>query len=348
MERCRACCALLGIFALLPIASAADPPKKDSPKYAPAAAPPRDEVAVRVNGERIMLSELLARLDELGTPPDQREAVADDVLDALIDNALIVQFLASRKIPYDQKAVEDQIAKLRAEVEKEGIKFSEGLARVGLNEQTLRSHVIADVRWKAYLKQRVTNQDIADHVAKYHEFYDGTEVRASHILVEVPATANAAARAAAKAKAERIRKEVAAGLDFAAAARKYSDCPSKEQDGDVGFFLRRDKMAEPFARTAFALKVAETSGVVETEFGFHIIRVTERKPGTSPKLDDPKLRAQVMEAIGERIKESIVAQQRKTAKIEIAPDVPLPEPTKKTTPNPTASSESKKGAADKR
>src|SRR5262249_56914362 len=66
--------------------------------------------------------------------------------------------------------------------------------------------------------------------------------------------------------------------DFAAAAKAYSQCPSASDGGDVGTFPRKFVVDENFARAAFALKPGEVSGVVQTDFGLHLIKVTERKP----------------------------------------------------------------------
>ena len=322
---------------------AADPPKKDTAKKLPPTGdPPRDEVAALVNGERIMLSELLARLAELEIPPEQREEMAPHVLDGLIDNAVLVQFLAGQKLGYDKKSVDAEIDAMRKEVEKEGGKFVESLAHYGMTEQKLRANLIAQSQWQTYLKQKLSDKELADYLAKHREFFDASEVRASHILVEVADAADKATRDTAKAKAERIRKEIAGGLGFAAAAKKYSDCPSKEMGGDVDWFPRRGKMVEPFAKAAFAMKPGELSGVVETEFGYHVIKVTERRPGRNVKIDDATVRAEVTEAVGEQLKDSIVAQQRKTAKIEIAPDVPVPPSTPIKTASPPTPNKVKK------
>jgi parvulin-like peptidyl-prolyl isomerase len=303
---------------------------------APATQPKENPVVAVVNGEQVMLSELLGRLNELNVIPEKREEVAAGVLDGIIDNALLVQFLAAQKVAYDTKAVDAQIAEAKAEYEKEGIKFADGLAQLGLTEQKLRASVIAEVRWQNYLTKNVTDKQLADYFAKYPEYFDGTEVRASHILVEVAPDVDEKTRAAAKEKVEKIRKEIVGGLRFPEAAQKYSDCPSKEKGGDVDFFPRRDKMVEPFAKVAFALKIFQLSNVVETEFGYHLVIVTERKPGTRTKLDDPALRKDLLESVGDVLKEEIVAKQRKVAKIEIAPGVQPPDqPKAKTATQPT-------------
>ncbi len=295
-----------------------------------------DAVAAVVNGDRIMLSDLVARLNELGIDPENREQLVGNVLEGLIDNSLLVQFLSEQKLSVDLKALETEIARLRAEYEKEGQNLGGTLASMGLNEQKLRLAVIAEMQWQKYQKSRVTDKDVADFFAKYREIFDGTEVRASHVLLEVPADANAATRTAAKNKAVQVHKELAEGLDFKTAAMKYSACPSKEQGGDVAWFPRRGKMVEPFAKAAFGLKPGNISGIVESEFGYHLITVTGRKPGTRTNINDPELRGELMEQLGEQMKEEIASKLRKTARIEIAPGIKLPEqPKAKTAEKPT-------------
>src|SRR3989304_813448 len=106
MEWCRSLQFLLTILAI-PLApwTAVEPPKQPRSAKSNAAAQPdaKHEVAALVNGQRIMLSELMGRLRELGVTAENQEQVASDVLDVLIDNALLVQFLAAQKVPCDEK-----------------------------------------------------------------------------------------------------------------------------------------------------------------------------------------------------------------------------------------------------
>ena len=104
------------------------------------------------------------------------------------------------------------------------------------------------------------------------------QVKASHILIKVDASATPEQKAAAKAKIDGLLKQVKAGGDFAALAKENSDCPSKVKGGDLGFF-DRNSMVKEFADAAFAMKVGQISNVVETQFGYHIIKVTDRKEG---------------------------------------------------------------------
>jgi peptidyl-prolyl cis-trans isomerase D len=127
----------------------------------------------------------------------------------------------------------------------------------------------------------VSEEDLRKYYAENEKrFVVPEERRASHILVKADKGAPAAERAAAKAKAEtllaQVKNKTAA---FADLARKNSDDPgSADKGGDLDFF-GRGAMVKPFEDAAFALKVGETSGVVESDFGFHIIQVTGARGG---------------------------------------------------------------------
>ncbi|MDD3012165.1 MAG: peptidyl-prolyl cis-trans isomerase [Candidatus Gastranaerophilales bacterium] len=90
------------------------------------------------------------------------------------------------------------------------------------------------------------------------------EVRASHILVQT------------KEQAEKVRDEILAGKDFADAAQEYSSCPSGKQGGDLGYF-GRGMMVPEFEKAAFELPVNQVSEPVKTQFGWHLIVVTDKK-----------------------------------------------------------------------
>ncbi|HEV2149392.1 MAG TPA: peptidylprolyl isomerase [Longimicrobiaceae bacterium] len=105
----------------------------------------------------------------------------------------------------------------------------------------------------------------------------GAEVRARHILFQVPAEAPPAQRDSVRRQAEAVRARAAAGEDFAALARQHSQDPgSREQGGDLGYF-GRGRMVAPFEEAAFQLEPGQISPVVETPFGYHVIRVEDRR-----------------------------------------------------------------------
>lgn len=97
-----------------------------------------------------------------------------------------------------------------------------------------------------------------------YAWQQATEVRASHILVKN------------RAEAVRIKKAIDNGADFGQMAKTYSLCPSGTRGGDLGYF-RRGQMVQPFEDEAFELPVGEVSSPVGTEFGWHLIKVTDRR-----------------------------------------------------------------------
>ncbi len=119
--------------------------------------------------------------------------------------------------------------------------------------------------------------------------------RASHILIQLPPGADDEARKTARARAQAVRDRIVAGADFAETARTESQDPgSAASGGDLGLF-DAGMMVKPFADVAFRLRVGELSELVETEFGYHIIRVAEVRPGKDPGFE--AVRAEVESAI---------------------------------------------------
>ena len=125
-------------------------------------------------------------------------------------------------------------------------------------------------------KPQVSDAELQAYYAAHQAQYEVKEqVKARHILFAVPQGSDAKVDAAAKAKAEGVLKQVRAGGDFAALAAANSDDPgSKGSGGDLGFFTR-GKMVPPFEKAAFALQAGQTSDLVKTDFGYHIIQVTQ-------------------------------------------------------------------------
>jgi peptidyl-prolyl cis-trans isomerase C len=165
----------------------------------------------------------------------------------------------------------------------------------------------------------VQTQEVADFYAKNPEaFKQGERVRASHILIGVPAASDAATRAARRARAEGLVREARAGKDFAALAREHSDDGSASAGGDLGAF-ERGQMVPPFEQAAFALSPGEISEVVETEFGYHVIKVAAREPARTVPLEEAQ--EQIGNYLSQRQRQERIAAfvdgLRATHKIEV-------------------------------
>ncbi len=313
-----------------PPAPAATP---QAPAPAPAAKPvpaQLPEVVARVNGEAISGKDLDDAVRAIAgragpIPPDERDRVYRGVLDNMIGYRLMIQEAKARKITVPDAEVDAQIAQIRAQFPSDG-QFQQALtaqrttleavrndARDGMSADKLVESEIAS-------KVAVKPEAVTDFYQKNQDkFQQGPRVRASHILIGIPQNADAATKQQAKAKADALLKDLKAGKDFAAAAKENSQDPgSAPNGGDLGYF-EKGQMVPPFEQAAFALKAGEMSEVVETQFGYHIIKVADKQESRVVPLEEAK--GQIEEYLTQQNRhaetELFVNALRAKAKVEI-------------------------------
>jgi peptidyl-prolyl cis-trans isomerase C len=285
---------------------------------APAAAP---KPAAVVNGTAITMAEVEAVLKQSGPTPTpltevQRRQMQLEAVHMLVDEQLLQQFLRKngpRVTPAEVNArVNDLVGKLKMD----GKTLQDFYKETGQSEAQLRENIVNALQWAGYSGQHLTDADIKRYYDESRDFFDRVAVRASHIVTRVSANAPEAERQTAREKLRALRQQIVSEkLDFAEAAKKHSQDASAANGGDIGYFPRKFAVDESFARAAFALKVGELSDVVQTEYGLHLIKVTDRKPGQPS--DFAKIRDEVREFCTEELRLNIVAQQRKTADVKI-------------------------------
>jgi peptidyl-prolyl cis-trans isomerase C len=155
---------------------------------------------------------------------------------------------------------------------------------------TADNFIVNEYIAKVVLKDiEVTDKDIEI----YYELFKGKytvpgQARARHILIKTSKTSTEEEKAKAKAKAEEILERLKKGEDFAVLAEQYSeDQKTRAKGGDLGYFPR-GKMAESFENAAFTLKSGEISGIIETNFGFHILKTEDIKEARTKTLEEVK------------------------------------------------------------
>lgn len=294
--------------------------------------------AATVNGEPIPESAVQRALRPV--PKEHQVKAREQVINFLIDNALIDQHLVKLKVPASKEEVDARMQKIREEAAKNKQDIDKILKELGLSEAEMRQQVTADLRWENYVKGQTDDKVLADFFKNNRDWFDGSQVRARHILIAMEPGAAVAKREAAKVKLAALKKQIAAEAGQTAAkidpkadaaarqqgqtkalgeafarATEISDCPSKKDGGDLGWFFRIGSMVEPFAKAAFAMQEGQMSDVVETEYGYHLILVTGKMAGKDVKFDDVK--EDVREILAEKIRDELLPQLRKTAKIEI-------------------------------
>lgn len=287
-----------------------------------AQAPGANSPAARVNGEDITLAEFHAIVELRPSPvPVSKELQREmrkAAVDMLIDDLLMRQFLRRHVAPANPADLQKEYDKLREALKKQNKTIEQFLLDGKMSAEQLRADIVARLQWKAYLQGQYPEAQIKSYYQANKVFFDNVLVRASHILVKLPANATAEDKQRAKAKIDTIRQEIVAGkATFEDAARKYSDCPSREKAGDLGNFPYKFIVVEPIARAAFGAKKGEVSDVVATEFGYHLIKATDRTAGEPSRFEDSRDTIRDVMAQESELYQRILAEQKKTAKIEV-------------------------------
>jgi len=275
------------------------------PKQATDADP--DKVVVTVNGQAITEGQLQEEVNKLAgrLSPDvfekNKENIRQQTLSILIGIQILEEKIKEANIVVSEEDVLKQIEELAARqnltveelkevLQKEGVDFDEWKKQMEFDRRA-RFEKLFELELADELK--VTESDANNYYTANIKRYEVPEqVRASHILIRPDAGDPNAdpneANARALAKAQELLKQIKeGGADFDELAKANSDSQSREKGGDLGF-QSRGAWVEPFEQAAFALEVGQISDIVQTQFGYHIIKVTGREDAHTRTFDQVK------------------------------------------------------------
>jgi peptidyl-prolyl cis-trans isomerase C len=269
------------------------------------------DVLARVNGEavtKVDFDRLIKNMEVSANQPvpaERRDEVFRRALDQLVTYAVLTQETRARKITVTDAEVEENVKQMRSQFPNEDA-FKKALAARGMTVEKLKSDARVDMSISKMMDAEVANQSPPTD-AQIRDFYDKNPdkfkqdeaVRASHILFRVAESADAATKKKTLDQAQSVLKEARSGGDFAELAKKYSADGSAQQGGDLNFFTK-GQMVPAFDQVAFALKPGQISDIVTTQFGYHIIKVTDRRAASTVPF----------EQVSERIKEFLAEQQK--------------------------------------
>ena len=242
----------------------------------------------------------------------RRSMVLDKLRSALTDWMAISDEDVQREYRQRNEKVKLQVVALTAAKFRPDVKVSDAdvaahfeahKAEYRFGEQRKIKYLLLD-RDQARLKVSVPPSDIQRYYNDNIQQYQTPEqVKASHILLKTDGKDEAAVRK----QAETILQQVKSGGDFAALAKKYSeDEGSKANGGDLDYF-GRGRMVPEFENVAFMLAPGEVSDLVKSQFGFHIIKVVDKRPGSTRSLDD--VRAQIQEQLALQLADQRIDEQ---------------------------------------
>ena len=236
---------------------------------------------------------------------DRMAELKKDILEGLIEREVLYQESRKAGIKIDDQKVNDQLAGIKKRFQSEE-EYEKSLKSMNLTEAEIKIQIQRGLAIRELIDIKVADKIvITDEETK--AYYDGNpqffqqpgQVKASHILIKVEPTADEAQKAEARKKITEVQQKLKDGGDFAALAKEYSEGPSSTRGGYLGYF-RRGQMVGPFEEAAFSMKPNEVSDLIETRFGYHLIKVYDKKP------EQTLAYADVKDKIAQRLKQEKV------------------------------------------
>ncbi len=278
-------------------AAAAASPEKPVAQQ-PAA--PATDIALEVNTKKLKKSVLQNQVDQRyqamkanvpkGQEKEAKAAIRKEIINDFILRTVLAEEADRLKIFASVKEVDEGFNRFEKSLP-QGVTLKDVLKMNRITKEKIREDLQLGIRVGKLLEQRTgggkpSDKEVADFYEKNIESFKIPEsVKARHILVATATGDDDTVKKEKRQKVDNIRKQLLDGADFAQLAASSSDCPSKESGGDLGTF-NRGQMVKAFEDAAFSQKINEIGQVVETEFGYHIIQVSEKNSAKTTPLDD--------------------------------------------------------------
>lgn len=259
-----------------------------------------------------------------GQKPEMAAQLKKQVINDMILREVLFQESVKKGIKVDTEKVNEEISAIQGRFPDQK-QFDEWLASMNMNQAKLKAKLSQRMVITALVDKEVApNIKVTESESKafYQKnpnfFQQPEEVHAQHILIKVAKDANDRQKSEARKKLLKLKKRIDAGEDFGQLAKSFSQGPSAARNGDLGFFPK-GRMVPAFEKVAFELKPGQVSDIVETQFGYHLIKVLEHRaartipfeeaqPHITARLRAIKLRSEV---------QNYAEKLRKEAKVEI-------------------------------
>lgn len=294
-----------------------------------------DRVVASVGDDAITLYDVekegaaLLNQIEISSPPEEREGrlyeTRKRIVEQLVEKVLLLREADRLGIEVDEEEIDSAIDKVKAENRISQEELLRALEAEGLTYERYRKEMKGQILRAKVVDRRVRGGiDVSDDdVRAYYErnmddYRTDEDIRVRHILFLVPKGAGDNTVYEARKRAIEVLRMAKGGEGFASLARKYSEGPSAPEGGDLGFFKREDMVRE-FSDAAFALKEGEISDLVRTPFGFHIIKLIERRGDSPLSLDEvkEKIRTRLYSEEMERGVKELIRELRERGEVEI-------------------------------
>jgi len=279
---------------------------------------PKSNVVVTVNGKKITNKDVDDRLQEhKSADAGTLDTLKLEIVDQLITEILLDDFIDKHGLLVTQSEIEREVEKIRIDItgsQKNTVQSLEQiLALVGFGVSEFKTSIKHSIALEKYFSDKLNDKALEKFFEQNKGMFNGEAVRVSHILIDTRGMKTDALRSQALDHIKNVKREIDRGADFVETAKKYSDCPSAQNGGDLGFILRKGTLAKAFLDEAFSLRIGEVSEPVQTEYGYHLIKVTDKKEGANVRFSDVRKEVRLETTDEETIK--LLNQLRKEAQI---------------------------------
>lgn len=294
---------------------------------------PSEDLVARVDGQGVTREEFddlvesnIARYESQSNEPfpaQQRRQLERQVLDGLITRTVLELETEKQGITIGDEQFESTLAQFKSQFPDEDA-YRRGLEQQGFTVERFET----ELRRQLLIEELITTQaldalavDEADLRAFYEDnpeyFERPEEVAARHIILTTQGISDEGELQAKREQLQDLRRRIVEGEDFATLAREFSEGPSAPDGGRLGTF-GRGQMVPEFEDAAFALEVGEISGIVETQFGYHILQVTERMPARVVDFADARANIEefLLEDSRNEAAQNYVRELRESAEVE--------------------------------
>ncbi|GAN33740.1 MAG: hypothetical protein DYG83_10400 [Candidatus Brocadia sp. AMX2] len=276
------------------------------------------DIIATVNGKNITQEMLVIRLKNFtDTAPETLNAIRQEIIDQLITDILLEEFIDKQGLIVTPEEIEREVVQIRNNIsgsQKNAFQSLEQiLVSIGSNIDEFKKSVKYSIALEKYFRNKFDDKTLKNYFKENKDIFGGGSVKVSHILIDTRNMKTQEEISHALEQIKNIKSEIDRGAAFDEIAKKYSNCPSAQNGGNLGFIQRKGNFAKSFLDTAFSLKVDQVSEPVQTEYGYHLIKVTEKKEGTNIQFEDVREKVRIEMLDAEILK--LLDRLRKEAKI---------------------------------
>ncbi len=279
-----------------------------------------EEVIATVNGKKITQGDIANRLGTFrNADTETLNTIKQEILDQLITDILLEEFIDKQGLVVAPEEIAREVNQIRSNItgnqKDSGQSLEKVLAAIGSNMDEFKKSIKHSLALGKYFNNKIDDRTLEKYFDGNKSLFNGESVKVCHILIDTRDMKTQEELSHTLEQIKSIKREIDSGAAFDEMAKKYSNCPSAQNGGDLGFIQRKGNLAKSFLDTAFSLRTGQVSDPVQTEFGYHLIKVTEKKEGANIKFGDVKEKVRVAVLDEETLK--LLSQLHKAAQIVI-------------------------------